>query len=155
MRKDVGRDNVLYIHVTLLPYLSASGELKTKPTQHSVRELRGMGIQPDIIGLRSDYPIDGDIRAKVALFCDVEREAVVPLTTADSIYEVPLMLEEAGMGDLVVEMLALQDKVHAPDLADWQQRHRTPQTPARHGQHRAGRQVRRAARRLYERPRGA
>ena len=119
MRKDVGRDNVLYIHVTLLPYLSASGELKTKPTQHSVRELRGMGIQPDIIGLRSDRPINGDIRAKVALFCDVERAAVIPVTTADSIYEVPLMLEEAGLGDLVVKMLHLQDKVHPPDLDDW------------------------------------
>ena len=121
MRKDVGRDNVLYIHLTLLPYLSSSGELKTKPTQHSVRELRGMGIQPDIIGLRSDLPIDGDIRAKVALFCDVERDAVIPLTTADSIYEVPLMLEEAGLGDLVVGMLHLQEKTHPPDLRDWQE----------------------------------
>ncbi len=74
MRKDVGRDNVLYIHVTLLPYLNASGELKTKPTQHSVRELRGMGIQPDIIALRSDLPIDKDVRAKVALFCDVSQK---------------------------------------------------------------------------------
>ena len=119
MRKDVGRDNVLYIHVTLLPYLNASGELKTKPTQHSVRELRGMGIQPDIIGLRSDYPIDGDIPAKVALFCDVDRNAVIPLLTASSIYEVPLMLEEAGMGDLVVEKLHLQDKVHAPEMKEW------------------------------------
>ena len=86
---------------------------------HSVRELRGMGIQPDIIGLRSDLPIDGDIRAKVALFCDVEREAVMPLTTADSIYEVPLMLEEAGLGNLVVGMLHLQEKTHSPDLNDW------------------------------------
>jgi CTP synthase len=89
MRKDVGRENVLYVHVTLLPYLSASGELKTKPTQHSVHELRGMGIQPDIIGLRADSPITDDLRAKVALFCDVESEAVIALTTADSIYEVP------------------------------------------------------------------
>ncbi len=120
MRKDVGRDNVLYIHVTLLPHLSASGELKTKPTQHSVRELRGLGIQPDIIGLRSDFPIDGDIRAKVALFCDVERDAVIALTTASSIYEVPSMLEEAGLGDLVVEMLHLQDKARPADLSDWQ-----------------------------------
>jgi CTP synthase len=120
MRKDVGRDNVLYIHLTLLPYLSSSGELKTKPTQHSVRELRGMGVQPDIIALRADSPIDGDIRAKVALFCDVEREAVVPLVTASSIYEVPLMLEEAGLGDLVVNMLHLQDKAQPPDLHDWQ-----------------------------------
>jgi len=120
MRKDVGRENVLYVHVTLLPHLSASGELKTKPTQHSVRELRGLGIQPDIIGLRSDYPIDGDIRDKVALFCDVDREAVIPLTTAESIYEVPLLLEEEQLGDLVVNRLGLQDRVQAPQLADWQ-----------------------------------
>ncbi len=119
MRKDVGRENVLYVHVTLLPYLHASGELKTKPTQHSVRELRGMGIQPDVIGLRSDYPIDGDIRDKVALFCDVDREAVIPLMTADSIYEVPLMLEEAGLGDLIVQRLGLEEQVQPPDLQDW------------------------------------
>ncbi|HQE93082.1 MAG TPA: CTP synthase [Anaerolineae bacterium] len=120
MRKDVGRDNVLYVHVTLLPYLSASGELKTKPTQHSVRELRGMGIQPDIIALRADFPIDGNTRAKVALFCDVEREAVIPLMTVESIYEIPLLLEEAGLGDLVVNMLHLHDKAQPPDLRDWQ-----------------------------------
>ena len=119
MRKDVGRKHVLYVHVTLLPYLSTSGELKTKPTQHSVRELRGMGIQPDIIGLRSDYPIDDEIRAKVALFCDVDCEAVVPLTTADSIYEVPLMLEEVGLGDLVVKRLKQEERAHPPDLSDW------------------------------------
>lgn len=119
MRNDVGRENVLYVHVTLLPYMSASGELKTKPTQHSVRELRGMGIQPDIIGLRSDHPIDDDIRAKIALFCDVAPAAVVPLLTAASIYEVPLMLEAAGLGDLVVQKLGLTERVTAPDLGDW------------------------------------
>jgi len=119
MRKDVGRENVLYVHVTLLPYLSASGELKTKPTQHSVHELRGMGIQPDIIGLRADSPITDDLRAKVALFCDVESEAVIALTTADSIYEVPLRLEDDGIGDLVVERLKLADKIHAPELTEW------------------------------------
>ncbi len=119
MRNDIGRKSVLYIHVTLLPYLSASGELKTKPTQHSVRELRGMGIQPDIIALRSDYPIDDEIRDKVALFCDVESRAVVPLLTVDTIYEVPLMLEQEGMADLVVKKLKLRKKVHAPDLKDW------------------------------------
>ncbi|MBN1873911.1 MAG: CTP synthase [Anaerolineae bacterium] len=124
MRKDVGRNNVLYIHVTLLPYLSASGELKTKPTQHSVRELRGMGIQPDIIGLRADLPVNGEIRNKVALFCDVEPQAVIPITTAQSIYEVPLLLEETGLGDLVVRMLHLEDQVHTPELADWEQAHR-------------------------------
>jgi CTP synthase len=119
MRNDVGRDNVLYIHVTLLPYLNASGELKTKPTQHSVRELRGMGIQPDMIALRSDLPIDDDTRAKVALFCDVAREAVIPLLTAGSIYEVPLMLEDAGLGDLVVQRLGLTEMTHVPALDEW------------------------------------
>ncbi|MDQ7030654.1 MAG: CTP synthase, partial [Ardenticatenia bacterium] len=119
MRKDVGPHNVLYFHVTLLPYLAASKELKTKPTQHSVRELRGAGIQPDIIGLRSDYPVDEGIRAKVSLFCDVEPRAVIPILTANSIYEVPLMLEEAGLGDLVVEKLNLCPQVHPPNLRDW------------------------------------
>jgi CTP synthase len=119
MRYDVGRDNVLYIHVTLLPYLSASGELKTKPTQHSVRELRGMGIQPDIIGLRADCPITEETRDKVSLFCDVEPEAVIPIMTASSIYEVPLMLEEVGLGALVVEELGLGEAVHPPDLQAW------------------------------------
>ncbi len=121
MRKDVGRENVLYVHVTLLPHLQASGELKTKPTQHSVRELRGLGIQPDIIALRSDLPITDDVRDKIALFCDVEREAVVSLVTAESIYEVPLQLEQAGVGELVVEQLGLQAQVHPPELDNWQQ----------------------------------
>ncbi|MFP4393979.1 MAG: CTP synthase [Anaerolineales bacterium] len=120
MRNGVGRDNVFYLHVTLLPYLPASGELKTKPTQHSVRELRGLGIQPNAIGLRSDLPIDAEIRDKIALFCDVEREAVIPIMTADSIYEVPVMLEETGLGDLVVKHLGLADQVHPPQLSDWE-----------------------------------
>jgi CTP synthase len=119
MRNDVGRNKVLYIHITLLPYLATSGELKTKPTQHSVRELRGIGIQPDIIALRSDFPIDDDIRNKVALFCDVERRAVVSLLTVSSIYKVPLMLEEAGVGDLVVKKLHLKKRVKQPDLEEW------------------------------------
>ncbi len=121
MRKDVGRENVLYIHITLLPYLSSSGELKTKPTQHSVRELRGAGIQPDVIGLRSDYPVGEEIRNKVALFCDVAPQAVIPILTVQSIYEVPLHLEEAGLGALVVDMLGLGDRVHPPELDDWRQ----------------------------------
>jgi CTP synthase len=95
--------------------------LKTKPTQHSVRELRGMGIQPDIIGLRADYPIDEGLRDKVSLFCDVEPRAVIPIVTASNIYEVPLLLEETGLGDLVVEMLGLQDQVHPPHLEDWKE----------------------------------
>ena len=84
MRKDVGRRNTLYVHVTWLPYLAASKELKTKPTQHSVRELRGIGLQPDVIVLRSDHPVDADVCNKIALFCDVEQEAVIPLVTSDT-----------------------------------------------------------------------
>ncbi len=118
MRNDVGRDNVLYIHVTLLPYLSTTQELKTKPTQHSVNELRRIGIQPDIIICRSDYPIPEGIRDKISLFCDVERKAVIPLPTVETIYEVPLMLEETGLGQLIVERLGL--KAQPPDLSQWQ-----------------------------------
>ena len=89
MRKDVGRSNVLYVHVTLLPALAATGELKTKPTQHSVKELRGIGIQPDVIVLRSDHEVPDEIREKIALFTDVATEAVIPAPTAETIYEVP------------------------------------------------------------------
>ncbi len=118
MRKDVGPENTFYIHVTLLPYIKATGELKTKPTQHSVRELRGIGIQPDMIVTRSDYPVDQAIRDKIALFCDVDPQAVIPLVTAETIYEVPLTLEEYGVGRLIHERL----HVGTPDgdLSDWQ-----------------------------------
>ena len=119
MRKDVGRDNVLYVHVTLLPALAATGELKTKPTQHSVKELRSIGIQPEIIIARSDHDVDDELREKIALFCDVNVDAVVPATTADSIYEVPLQFEDWGLGDLVVRLLRLEDQVHEPDLGGW------------------------------------
>jgi len=118
MRVDVGRENTIYLHVTWLPYISSTREIKTKPTQHSVRELRGIGIQPDIIVARSDYPIDDDVRAKIALFCDVERRAVISLVTTPIIYEVPLILEEAGLGQYVVERLRL-DAPHAPQLDGW------------------------------------
>src|SRR5512136_1633916 len=116
MRKDVGRENVLYIHVTLLPYLRTTQELKTKPTQHSVNELRRMGIQPDIIICRSDEPIPESLRDKVSLFCDVEREAVIPLPTISTVYEVPLFLEEMGLGQLIVDKLDL--KARPADLAE-------------------------------------
>ncbi len=119
MRKDVGRDNALYMHLTLLPYMSASGELKTKPTQHSVRELRGIGILPDIIGLRSDWAITQEIINKVSLFCDVDHDAVIPMLTARSIYEVPLMLEEHGLADLVIKKLGLPTKIDKPNLSQW------------------------------------
>ena len=118
MRVDVGRENTLYLHVTWLPYISSTREIKTKPTQHSVRELRGIGIQPDIIVARSDYPIDDGVRAKIALFCDVERRAVISLVTTPIIYEVPLILEEAGLGQYLVERLGL-DGAQAPQLDGW------------------------------------
>ncbi|MDP2731115.1 MAG: CTP synthase [Dehalococcoidales bacterium] len=119
MRKDVGRENVLYIHVTLLPYLATTKELKTKPTQHSVNELRRIGIQPDIIVCRSDLPISEEIRDKISLFCDVERQAVILLPTMSTIYEVPLALEEEGLGQLIVDKLEL--KAHSSDLSQWRQ----------------------------------
>ena len=119
MRNDVGRDNVLYIHVTFLPYLISTGELKTKPTQHSVNELRRTGIQPDIIVCRSDYPISEAISDKISLFCDVIKPAVIPLPTVDTIYEVPLILEEEGLGQLVVDKLGLEAR--DADLSQWQE----------------------------------
>ena len=117
IRNDVGRENVLYVHLTLLPYLSAAKELKTKPTQHSVKELRSMGIQPDAILCRSDYPVPDAIRAKISSFCDVAERAVIPLTTVDNVYEVPLILEEAGLGDIIAEHLSLEVKPR--DMVDW------------------------------------
>lgn len=117
MRNDVGRDNVLYIHVTLLPYLASTGELKTKPTQHSVNELRRIGIQPDVIICRADFPVPESMRNKISLFCDVERQAVIPLTTIPTVYEVPLVLEEEGLGELIVDKLGLG--AERSDLEHW------------------------------------
>ena len=119
MRKDVGRTNVLYVHVTLLPALAATGELKTKPTQHSVKELRGIGIQPDVIILRSDHPVSDEVREKIALFTDVAFEAVIPAETAETIYEVPLQFEAQGLGDLVVRELGLEAVARPADLTAW------------------------------------
>ena len=119
MRRDVGFENTLYIHVTFLPHIGATGELKTKPTQHSVRELRSIGIQPDVIIARADYPVDGALCDKIALFCDVEQRAVVPLVTAPVLYEIPLILEDAGLGDFIVERLRLETE--APDLWEWRE----------------------------------
>jgi len=119
LRKDVGRRNVVYVHVTLLPALMATGELKTKPTQHSVKELRGIGIQPDVIILRSDQPVADEIREKIALFTDVAAEAVIPAITAETIYEVPLLFEQDGLGDLLVRDLDLEAATTVSDLAGW------------------------------------
>jgi CTP synthase len=117
MRKDVGRSNTFYIHVTLLPHLAATNELKTKPTQHSVRELRGIGIQPDMIVCRADLPVDADLREKIALFCDVESEAVIPLTTVDTIYQVPLILETAGAAEFICRQFNIDTQ--PDDLNEW------------------------------------
>jgi len=117
MRKDVGRDNVLYIHVTLLPYIGSTGELKTKPIQHSVKELRSIGIQPDVIVCRSDHAVTGDLKEKIALFTDVDEEAVIPLETARTIYEVPLVLEDVGLGGLITRALDLPSA--PPRLESW------------------------------------
>jgi CTP synthase len=110
MRKDVGRRDVLYMHVTLLPFIGATKELKTKPTQHSVKELLRVGIQPDVIMCRSDFPMTEELREKIALFCNVESRAVVPMLTADTIYEVPLILEDLGLGEFMVQELNLKEQ---------------------------------------------
>jgi len=118
LRKDKGRDNVIYIHVTLVPYIAASSELKTKPTQHSVKELRSIGIQPDFIVCRSDRPIDAGIRRKIGLFCDVEPQAVISAMDAPSIYEVPMTLRGQGLDSMVIERLGLE--CGEPDITEWQ-----------------------------------
>ena len=119
MRSNVGRENTLFIHVTWLPYIGATGELKTKPTQHSVRELRSIGISPDIIVARSDYPVTSDLCDKIARFCDVEPQAVVPMVTAPVLYEIPLLLEKAGICDFVLKRLGLEARCK-PDWSDWE-----------------------------------
>ena len=115
-RNDVGRQNVVYVHLTLLPR-TVGGELKTKPTQHSVKELRSIGIQPDVIVARADEPLSDELREKIALFCDVRVDNVISEPDAWSIYGVPTMLEDAGLGRIVMEELGLEQK--EPDLSAW------------------------------------
>ncbi|GAB4501978.1 MAG: CTP synthase [Anaerolineales bacterium] len=119
LRTEVGRENVLFVHVTWLPYIGATGELKTKPTQHSVATLRSMGISPNIIIARSDYPVDSDLCEKIALFCDVDQSAVVPMVTSQYLYEIPLLIEKAGMPDLVLKQLGLSAR-QKPDWREWE-----------------------------------
>ncbi len=119
IRSDMGRENTLYIHVTWLPFIGATGELKTKPTQHSVRELRSIGITPDMIVARSDTPVEPEICSKIAQFCDVEKRAVIPMITAPVLYEIPLLLEKANVGEFVMERLGLKsDK--KPNWKAWE-----------------------------------
>ncbi|MDQ2740837.1 MAG: CTP synthase [Chloroflexota bacterium] len=117
LRREVGRQNVLYIHVTLLPHIGSTNELKTKPTQHSVNELRRIGIQPDILICRADYPVTRELREKIAIFGDVSEDAVIPLQTSKTIYEVPLVLERAGLGRIITRELGLDSAM--PDLRSW------------------------------------
>jgi CTP synthase len=120
MRSDLGRDNTMYIHVTWLPHIGATDELKTKPTQHSVRELRSIGISPDMIVARTDHPVNDDVRDKIALFGDVDRRAVVPMVTTKVLYEVPMILEKANVSNYLLERLKLEPR-RQPDWSDWEE----------------------------------
>lgn len=127
MRVDCGEDNVLFMHVTLVPYISAAGELKSKPTQHSVKELRSIGIQPDILVCRSEKEIPNELKSKIGLFCNLRPEAVVSAADASTIYEVPLMLNDQGLDDLVIKKLGLpHQKV---DLKGWERIAETVKNP--------------------------
>lgn len=117
LKSDIGRENVMYIHVTLVPYLRAAGELKTKPTQHSVKELRSIGIQPDVIVCRTEMPLSKEMEEKLALFCDIHKDAVIQAVDACTIYEVPLLMEKEGLDDIVVERLGLKCK--NADMSEW------------------------------------
>ncbi len=117
VKKEVGKNDVLYLHVTLVPYISAAGELKTKPTQHSVKELRSIGIAPDIIVCRTEKELSREMKEKLALFCDIDVDAVIQNRTAASIYQVPLMLEEEGLDKIVLKKLGLEDG--AKDMSEW------------------------------------
>ncbi len=119
IRTDVGRENIFYIHTTWLPHIGATNELKTKPTQHSVRELRSLGISPQMIIARADKTITPDLTEKIAKFCDVDRRGVVPVPTIDVMYEIPLLLERLGVADYIVDTLGLQAR-YKPDLSAWE-----------------------------------
>lgn len=116
---DVGRDNVLYIHVTLLPYLKAAGELKTKPSQHSVKELMSLGIRPDILVCRTEHPVSLDIKRKLSMFCDIDEDAVIEAPDAKTIYEVPLIMEENGLANVACKKLGIENK--KPTLKTWKE----------------------------------
>jgi len=119
IRSDIGRENVMYIHVTLIPYIKASGEMKTKPTQHSVKELRSIGIQPHVIVCRTEHKLSNELKRKLALFCDIDPEAVIECRDADTLYEVPLMLRDQGLDEIVVKHLGLGGLKEA-DMREWE-----------------------------------
>jgi len=120
MRHDLGRKNSFYIHVTWLPHIGATGELKTKPTQHSVRELRSIGITPDMIIARSDYPVEEELLDKISRFCDVEKKAVIPMETTDTLYNIPLMLEDASVGEFITHKMKIKER-QSPSWDAWRE----------------------------------
>ncbi len=130
-KKEIGHDNVINIHLTLVPFLETSGEFKTKPTQHSVKELRAIGISPEVIICRSTARLTPELKDKISLFCDVNREAVIGLTDVSSIYEVPLVLEQEGLDDVVVKYLGLSSKRADGSLSDWHEMVKTILSPAK------------------------
>ncbi len=119
IKSDIGRDQVMYIHCTLVPYIKAAGEIKTKPTQHSVKELRSLGIQPDAIVLRSEFAISEENKEKIALFCDTRKEAVIEMLDADTLYHVPIALQEQNLDDLVCSHLGLEQR--EADMSEWKE----------------------------------
>ena len=121
MGNEEGRNNAIYVHVTLVPYIAAAGELKTKPTQHSVRELRQIGIAPDVLLCRSDRPVPSDLRKKIALFCNVQESAVISALDVDTIYEVPLAFHDQALDDLIVTTLHLKEEFPNADLKQWRE----------------------------------
>ena len=130
MGNEEGRENALFIHATLVPYIAAAGELKTKPTQHSVRELREIGIAPDVLLCRSDRPLSHDLRSKIALFCNVKESAVISAQDVDTIYNVPLSFHDQGLDDLIVSSLQLNEVAAAVDLTGWRKLVSTVREPS-------------------------
>src|ERR1700726_2351111 len=121
LRHELGRDNTTFVHVTLVPWIAAAQELKTKPTQHSVKELRAIGIQPDILLCRSERPLPPDMKEKIALFCDVDVEAVGTAVDVASVYECPIVFAEQGVDEIALRLLDLDDKVGPRDMSRWTQ----------------------------------
>ncbi|MBA4536609.1 CTP synthase [Bacillus aquiflavi] len=119
IKSDVGRDNVMYLHCTLVPYIKAAGEMKTKPTQHSVKELRSLGIQPNVIVVRTEKPISQDMKDKIALFCDIDKKAVIEACDADTLYSIPLTLQEQNLDQIVCDHLKIV--CNEADMTDWKE----------------------------------
>ena len=148
LRHELGRENTLFVHVTLVPWIAAAQELKTKPTQHSVKELRAIGIQPDILLCRSDHPLPQDMKEKIALFCDVDVKAVITARDVESVYECPLVFAEQGVDEIALRLLPID----APprELTRWTRYGAAAEASHARGFHRPGRQVRRIRRFLQE-----